>query len=139
MTVEKISTKKIWSSGTSEHHTSRKRVKYCGEKCHILCCRTYLSIRKFICREDSKLFIDAFYMGHTREEWNSAEATNSCNDYNKLWTKAQNCAGLQHMLNNNIFNCFKIIEVIAYQLIKSPLVKCGIMEFRYWIPEVPLF
>ena len=138
MTFEKTPTKKIWSSGTFEHHTLRKRVKYCRGKCHILCCRIYILLGNLFAENIPRFSLMHSIRDILGDDWNSTETTNSCNDYNKLWTKAQDCTGLRHIPNNNIFNCFKVIEVIAYQLIKRPLVKCGIMEFRYWIPEVSL-
>ncbi len=40
--------------------------------------------------------------------------TSTYNDEIKIWIKAQDHGGLQHV-SNDTFNCFKAIEVVTYQ------------------------
>ena len=67
--------------------------------------------------ENSKVFIYALW-DMIGEDCHSVEATSTYNDYVKIWIKAQDRGGLQHV-SNDTFNCFKTIEVVTYQLIEK--------------------
>lgn len=84
--------------------------------------------------EDSKLFINALW-DMIGEDCYSVEATSTYNDYVKIWIKAQDRGGLQHV-SNDTFNCFKAIEVITYQLIERGYEKEYVTSQAYSDPNI---
>ena len=84
--------------------------------------------------EDSKLFINALW-DMIGEDCHSVEATSTYNDYVKIWIKAQDRGGLQHV-SNDTFNCFKAIEVVTYQLIENGYEKEYVTSQAYCNPNI---
>ena len=83
--------------------------------------------------EDSKLFINTLW-DMIGEDCHSVEATSTYNDYVKIWIKAQDRGGLQHV-SNDTFNCFKAI-VVTYQLIENGYEKEYVMSQAYCNPNI---
>ena len=87
--------------------------------------------------EDSKLFINALW-DMLGEDCNSVEAISTYNDYVKIWIKAQDRGGLQHV-SNDTFNCFKAVEVVTYQLIERGYKKEQVISEAYSNPNILFF
>lgn len=74
----------------------------------------------------SKEFVDILY-NMLGEDPISIEAHSTYMDYVKVWTKANDRGGLTHV-SLDTFHCFKVIEMVTYDLIKNGSTKEEVMS-----------